>query len=1040
MKPGRAFIALIAAATAICASPSDAAAPGTRTPLDALAWRSIGPFRGGRATAVAGSPADPFTFYMGTAGGGIWKTADAGTRWFNISDGFVATASVGALAVAPSNPDIVYAGMGEDTARANTLHSGDGVYKSTDGGKSWTHLELDDTQVISRILVDPANPNIVYVAAQGPLYEPSDARGVYRSTDGGTTWAKSFFVGKTAGVADLSMDPSAPGVLYAAVWDSIRHPWSLRQFGPASGIYKSSDGGDHWSRASQGLPGKIGKIGVAASSHHHRVYAIVQADPNSQSGLYRSDDSGLHWKLVNSDPRLTLRAFYYTKIFADPTNPDGLWIPNLSLYRTSDGGKTFKPVPDTTHGDHHELWINPQMPRIVAEANDGGASISLDDGQSWSTVDNQPTGQFYRLSTDNGFAYRIYSAQQDNSTVAILSRSTGPGIGVHDWNSVGGAESSFIALDPAHPDLVYSTDPLNVLDVYSGTTDSENARPVYGAFAWGTQYDEFTRYRYSLNTPLLVSPHDPGTLYLGAQKLLSSSDRGKSWREVSPDLTHAGLDPAWDRHAGTGLVGDSNYDVLTYVAESPLAAGELWTGSSDGVVSVSRDRGGHWSSVPLPPPASDARVNLVEPSPFSPAVAYVAATRFQFGDATAYLFRTGDYGRSWTRIDSGLPSGFYARVIRADPVRQGLLYAGTERGAYVSFDDGRRWQPLGRGLPVTPVTDLKVENSDLVASTSGRGIWILDDLAPLRQMGKGLGQSGVVLFRPATAYRTAFGRNADYGGPSSLGRNPPQGAIIDFYTSGKEPVTLAVRDSAGRLVRRLWPDGDSPAADRAGPGEGLHRIVWDLRRAAVASMPPQIHIDGLVPRPRGALVDPGEYRVELVAEGKVRSAPLLVRSDPRWNRTVSDYAEQDKLLSAIDSDLIATRLTSIRFYSAHEQLARVLAATDDPSLRSDGSALLARLSDDRGALLFSHFAYLASWVNSPEPDVVDSERAMFRVLHAGVLAWRSGAETLLGDRLKAFNARAAKAGLPPVVPASELAHPPGAAAEPLQQMDDDDDL
>ena len=1003
--------------------------------LDSLAWRNIGPFRGGRATAIAGVTSKPYTFYLGTAGGGIYETTDAGMHWKNISDGFLKTASVGAIAVAPSNAEIIYAGMGEDTARANTLHSGDGIYKSADGGKTWTHLGPEATESISRIVVDPKDPDKVYLAAQGALYAPSEARGVYRSTDGGKTWTKVLFVSDTAGAADLSMDPRDPDTLYAALWDYQRHPWALRQFGPAAGIYKSVNGGDSWTKIDNGLPDQIGKIAVAVSAKPDRIYAVMQADPNSQSGFYRSEDGGKDWKLINADARLTTRAFYFTKVFADPKDPNTVWVADLSLYRTTDGGKSFTPIA-TPHGDHHELWINSGNTQILAEASDGGGSVSLDNGDTWSGVDNQPTGQFYRLSADNGFPYRIYAAQQDNTTIAILSRSEWPGIGEKDWYPVGGTESSFLDIDPNHPDLVYASDTMGIFDVFSQSKRTEQKRPIHAAFAWGTLYDEFTKYRYSLNAPVFVSRHDPRKIYYGAQKLLLTADRGKSWREVSPDLTRAGIDPSWNQHTHDGLIGDSNYDVLTYATESPLVAGELWTGSSDGVVGVSRNGGKRWSTTILPAPASDARVNCIDPSPFDPAVAYVAATRFQYDDRTPYLFKTKDYGKTWVRIDASLPPGAYARAIRSDTVRKGLLFAGTETGVYVSFNDGSFWQPLQGHLPVTPITDLKVHDNDLIASTSGRGIWILDDIAPLRGMPADLDRADAYLFPPSLAYRSAFGAGVDHDEHADQGENPPHGAIIDIFLQRKTPLTLEILDSKGNLVRRLSSSDAKAIKDEA----GLQRVVWDMRYGPIAPMPPEIHIDGLVPQPKAPLANPGIYTVRVTAGGRSLSAPLKLGADPRWKNTPKEYAEQDRLLGAIDSDLSSVRSTAIKIYSAHRQVASLMDRTRDPETIAAGKALLDKLSVDRAQLLYSHLAYLANWVNTPEPDVVASERQMYVELHAKTRSWLTDANGVLGTELAAFNAQLMKAGMPAVVPETELKAPPSKAAAAKNASADGDDF
>jgi photosystem II stability/assembly factor-like uncharacterized protein len=1016
-------------ASSIAGAPTDEVALSNGVSLDGLTWRNIGPFRGGRTTAIAGVPSQSFTFYMGTAGGGIYKTTDAGVRWTNVSDGFVQSASVGAIAVAPSNPNIVYAGMGEDTARANTLHSGDGIYKSVDAGKTWIHLGLDATEVISRIVIDPKDPDAVYVAAQGALYAPTPDRGIYRTNDGGKTWKHVLFVGNTVGATDLSMNPRDRDTLYASLWDYQRFPWALRQFGPETGLYKSTDRGGSWSKIDNGLPAKLGKIAVAASADPDRIYAIVQADPNSQSGLYASGDGGLSWKLVNADPRLTIRAFYYTKLFPDPKNPDKLWVPDLSLYKSTDGGKTFTGVSETPHGDHHELWINPENTDIVAEASDGGGSVSLDDGATWSAVDNQPTGQFYRLSVDDGFPYRVYAAQQDDLTVGILSRSEEGGIGERDWYPVGGTESSFIDVDPKHPSTVFTSDTLGVFDVFEQDTHTEQTQPIDGEFAWGTLYDEFTKYRYSLNAPVFVSRHDPAKIYYGANKLLLSIDRGKSWREISPDLTHVGVDPDRDQHVHMGLVGDGNYGVLTTAAESLIAAGELWTGSSDGVVGVSRDGGKTWSRMLLPAPAADARVNTIDPSPLDPATAYAAATRFQFDDHAPYLFKTADYGKTWTRIDAGLPAGHYARVIRADTVRKGLLYAGTEAGVDVSFDEGRSWKPLQGGLPLTPITDLNVHGADLIASTSGRAIWILDDVSPLRQMPVDPGNDW--LFQPSPAYRTAFGASGERSENAVQGRNPPRGAVLNVYLRDKTPATLEILNASGSVVRSL-------DVDHATPG-GLTRVVWDLRYKSGAFMPPQIHIDGLVPPPGGRLVDPGTYAIRLTAGGRVLTAPLKVLADPRWKDLPQAYAEQDKLAASIAADLADIRQTAIRTFSARTQIAKLVEDTHDPDVIASGKALIVKLSTDRAALLYAHFCYLSNWVNAPEPDVTPSERNMFVELHSKTLAWKASAEALLHADLAAFNTALSKANLGPVVPANELSSAKAEQAPPPRQENDDDD-
>lgn len=1005
--------------------------------LDYLHWRNIGPFRGGRATAVAGTSAEPFTFYMGTAGGGIFKTTDAGTRWANVSDGFLETASVGALAVAPSNPEIVYSGMGEDTARANTLHSGDGLYKSEDAGKTWKHLGLADTQVISRIIVDPKNPDIAYVAAQGALYAPSPERGVYRTEDGGATWKKVLFVGDTAGISDLSIDPKNAQTLYAAVWDYQRHPWALREAGPLSGIYKTTDGGDTWQKIDDGLPATMGRIGVAVSSDPERIYAIVQASPNTQSGLYRSNDGGAHWALINAATDLTRRAFYYMKIFTDPKNADVVWLPNLKLFRSEDGGKTFSTV-STHHGDHHEMWISPADPKILAEADDGGGTISLDDGKTWSQEDNQPTGQFYRLSVDDAFPYRIYSAQQDSTTVSILSRSVEARIGVQDWYPVGGSESSFVDVDPKHPERVFASDYLGIFGAFSVATRVELRRPIHGTFAWANMLDELTKYRFSLNAPLFVSRHDPRKIYFGGQKLLVTEDEGRNWREASPDLTRVGVDRTWDEHLGTGLVGDANYDVLTSAAESPISKTVLWTGSGDGIIGVSRDSGKTWTTSTLPAPANVARINVVEPSHFRAAAAYVAATGFQLDDKTPYLFKTNDFGKTWLRIGAELPANSYARVIREAPERVGLLYAGTETGVWVSFDDGKSWRGLGSKLPVTPITDLVVHGTDLVVSTSGRGIWILDDLASVRETDSVSLADEAFLFNPAAAIRTddpaAVREDSEDGG-----ENPPSGAILDLYLKHDAPISIEVRERSGKAVRHLTTAvaGAKPGPDTIKTDVGMNRILWDLRAEPPPPLPDAVRdaagIATIIPRPKARLADPGIYTVTLTLGGRSWSAPLRVEADPRWKETSASYIVQDRLLDAVGHDIAELRTTMVRAYSARTAIEARLRTLDDPVATDSGKALIEALSLLKAGKLYIHYAYLDDWVNTAKPDVIASEKAMYPLLHAKWISLRAEYDKALGADLASFNAHLAAHKLPLVRPTTELPSASGSSGESSQE-------
>ena len=1008
--------------------------PGAGVPqldLDALVWRNVGPFRGGRVTTVAGTAAEPHTFYTGSAGGGIFKTTNAGITWRNVSDGFVKTGSVGAIAVAPSDANIVYAGMGEHTARANTVHHGDGVYKSTDAGKTWKQVGLAPTQVISRIKIHPRNPDIVYVAAQGALYAPTEERGIYRTTDGGQSWKRVLFVGQTAGAADLAMDPSNPDILYAAIWDHQRTPWDIRAYGPLGGIYKSADGGETWSKLTGGLPGVMGKVSVATTSNPNRLYALVAARDPRATGLYRSDDAGATWTVTNTTAGLVRRAWYYVELASHPTNPDVVWALNIQMYKSEDGGRTFRNA-NTPHSDRHDLWINPTDPRIMAVADDGGAAVSLDGGQNWSMQANQPTAQIYRVVTDNRFPYWIYGAQQDNQTIAIPSAAEDRGGIERQMRAVAGYENSFIALDPDSPDLTYGTNILGEVEEKSQSTGVSRTSSAQPMVVWGNFRDKFQKYRYILNTPIFMSRHAPKTVYVGANVLLASDDRGQTWREASPDLTLRGSDSARNaRLLGTGEIGDGAYGTIAYAAESPVRKGVLWTGSDDGIVGTSRDGGRTWHRARMPG-LEEARINTVEASPHDPAVAYVSATRFQFNDYTPYFFKTADYGRTWTRIGADLPNGGWARVLREDPVRKGLLYAGTELGLHVSHDDGLTWRSLQNNLPVTPVYDLVVHpRGDLVVATGGRAFWILDDVSSLRQLDQQRASAALQLYRPRPAYRTNFGTSGPLGGEPTFGRNPPAGAIIDFHLTRSGPATIDIADASGTVVRRLVTSDDpDPSAEVIQVKAGLNRIVWNLRRTtiptlALAPQPGQGRVDGI-------LAAPGTYSVKVTAGGTSATVPLEVRAMPGAAAATVAYAEQERLLRLIEKDLLSYRDLARRAESVKTQLAEVGKKVTDSNATRVVAAYTGKL--ELPLVLYGHLMYLHSAVNSFMPDVRASSRQQYATLHADWDGQRPAIEKALGADLDALNTVLTRAGQAPIKPvvAPDRRQGRGAPADPSE--------
>src|SRR5215212_7838294 len=790
------------------ASPPPAA---PRKPFGPLAYRQIGPFRGGRVAAVAGVSSQPFVYYFGATGGGVWKTSDGGVTWEPLGDQTFKTGSVGAIGVSESDPNVVYVGMGEETLRGNVSH-GDGMYKSTDAGKTWKKLPgLDDARHISRIRVHPRNPDLVYVAAIGHAFGPNEQRGVFRSKDGGKSWEKVLYKGPKAGAIELVFDPTNASILYAALWEIVRKPWTFESGGPTSGLFKSTDGGDSWTDITRnaGLPrGTVGKVGVAVSpANSERVWAIVEAE---DGGVFRSDNGGTTWTKVNEERRLRQRAWYYTRIYADPKNADTVYVLNTGFYRSNDGGRTYTGI-GVPHGDNHDLWIAPDDPNRMIESNDGGANVSYNSGRSW-TEQDQPTAQFYRVTLDNDFPYNVYGAQQDNSTVRIASRTTAGGIGTSDWYDVGGGESGWVAPSPKDSNIVFAGSYGGLTTRYDKRTGQLRDINPYPNNPMGSGADVL-KYRFQWNFPLLFSPHDANKLYTAANVLFMSTDEGSSWQIISPDLTRN--DKSKQGASGGPITKDNTsveyYATIFTVMESPVQAGTIWTGSDDGLVQITRDGGKNWSNVT--PPASMMpewiQINSIDASPHDPGTAYVAATMYKWDDNKPYLYRTTDYGKTWKKITNGIPDTTFTRVIREDPNKRGLLYAGTETGMYVSFDNGDHWQSLQLNLPIVPITDLAIQKreKELVVATQGRAFWILDDLPVLHQMmdAGGFSAAGETrLYQPKESYRMPGG-GFPLGPTATLGRNPANGVVV-YYSLKAKPaadVDLEFLNSAGKSIRKF---------------------------------------------------------------------------------------------------------------------------------------------------------------------------------------------------------------------------------------------
>ncbi len=1039
----RAILCLIVYITTVTAvGAADRSLGSTSVPLDtslfqAMEWRNIGPFRGGRSTAVAGIPSSHSTYYFGSTGGGVWRTDDGGIIWRNVSDGFFNTGSVGAIAVAESDPNVVYVGMGEACFRGVMSSHGDGVYKSYDGGDTWIHLGLEMTRQISTVVVHPKNPQLVYVAAQGNPWIPTGERGIYRSVDGGKNWDLVLHVDRNSGASNLSMDRTNPRILYAAFWDHQRTPWKIRSGGPGSGIWKSTDGGDTWKKLEAGLPDLMGKTAVTVSpASPKRVWVLAEAE---EGGLYRSDDGGKTFKLVNRERVLRARSWYYIHVFADPQDENVVYVLNAPMMKSTDGGKTFQRV-STPHGDNHALWINPDNSRIMINGNDGGANVSYNGGITWSTQRNQPTAQFYRVTTDNRFPYYIYGGQQDNSSLAIASRTSGWNIGWKDWYSVAGCESAYLAFNRDNPTLIYGGCYQGIIEELNIEADHGRSVMAYEFFGLGSDPID-QKYRFNWNAPIIASPRDPTTIYHAGNVLLKTEDRGETWQVISPDLTRnkkenlgKGGGPITNEAAGGEI-----YHTIMYVEVSPHEEGVIWVGSDDGLIHVTKDEGENWQDV-TPGALKEGMVNSIDISPHDPATAYIAFTRYKFGDFTPHIYKTFNYGKTWNRISRGIPEEAFVRVVREDPGRRGLLYAGTETGLYISLDDGKHWQSFQRNLPVTPITDLIIHNNDLIAATQGRAFWILDDLTPLHQMSDEVLSADIWLLSPRSAYRMDGGS----GNSATAGKNPPNGLLI-YYTLTSEPdsgatLKLEISDSDGELIRTISTES-GPAFEtwrgRLKPPvltteKGLNKVIWDLRHESIETVP-GLRMEG---PPLGYRVAPGEFTATLSLGDKSMSVTFEVINDPRRYASEQSYRRQQQIAAELHHAANDIHKSVKRARSVKDQINGILKVTesipDTDTLQESGQAIVEAIDvweaevvqtkqETRqdvvnfSSKLNAHILALLSTIDSSDPPVTDGARDRYGDLMAEWDERQDEFERIVTDEVETFNKLYRELEIPAIV-------------------------
>ncbi len=1005
-----------------------------------LKWRNIGPFRGGRANGISGVPGNNQLYFVGYTGGGVWKTQDAGLNWVNISDGFFTSSTIGDIAVAESDPNVIYVGTGEHAVRGVMTTFGDGVYKSTDQGKTWKNMGLENTRHISDVIIHPQNPDIVWVAAQGALHGPSEERGVYKTTDGGVTWKKTLYVDVNSGVSSLTVDFSNPRIMYAATWEHRRLPWQVQSGGNGCSVWKSTDGGESWSKSVEGLPSMMGKIGLSVSrAEPSRVYAIVEAE-KSKAGVYRSDDAGKSWKLMTNDQTLTARSWYYMEIYADPSNPEIVYVLNAPAMRSIDGGKTFSML-RVGHGDTHDLWINPQDSENLALADDGGGEISFNSGKTWSAQGNQPTAQFYRVNTDNRFPYWVYGGQQDNSSVMIQSRTSGSGITDKDWTSGPGCESAFLAFNPDNPTQIFGGCYQGYIEVLNMANQEVKDIMAYPALNLAIAPKDM-KYRFNWNAPIIASPHDYNTIYHAANKVLKTTDGGISWTEISPDLTR---NEAEKQGVGGGPItnegaGGENYNTIFYLIESSTEKDLIWSGSDCGLVHVTRNGGKSWENV-TPQGLPESLIQSIEVSPHQPGTAYISATRYRFNDFQSMAYKTTDYGKTWISINQGIGKDDYLRVIREDLKVPGLLYGGAERAFYISADAGANWSLFQLNMPVVGITDLTFRDNDLVASTAGRAFWILDDLSAIQQS-KGFPQGKLQLYTPKDTYR--FGSSGYGGGRGNIGENPAEGVVFDYFIGEKVDslgLTLEIYTAEGKWLRTLssikpkksdaYPGGPPPPVILPAQ-EGVNRFAWDMRTETLPGIQ-NVFVQGDL---RGYKVGPGMYKAKLTGNGQSSEVTFKIKVNPALTTTKEEWMAQQLILEKIDADVKEVhqmvnkmRLVKKQILLQDEILQDNPAAKD---LLENGKSLLKKLEDWESQVIETrqkNFQDVINWPSKMNGELLDlksridtneaklTNGAKQRLTDLNV-RWkldRSAIDKVINEDLPEYSKKFQDKGLPPLI-------------------------